>query len=66
MNAKQLHRDWDANYYYSNVHTAPGRRASDCIKNAENARAHVLKIFRFASCWPMLRPVPEKADGNDD
>lgn len=32
MNAKQLHRDWNADYYYSNVHTAPGRRASDCIK----------------------------------
>ena len=32
MNIKQLHRDWNANYYYEEVHTAPGRRASDCLK----------------------------------
>ena len=32
MNAKQIHHDWNADYYYSNVHTAPGRRASDCVK----------------------------------
>lgn len=31
MNTKQVHRDWNANYYYSEVHTAPGRRASDCL-----------------------------------
>ncbi len=32
MNTKQIHHDWNADYYYSNVHTAPGRRASDCLK----------------------------------
>lgn len=32
MNIKQLHRDWNADYYYEEVHTAPGRRASDCLK----------------------------------
>lgn len=32
MNAKQLYHDWNADYYYSNVHTAEGRRASDCVK----------------------------------
>ncbi len=32
MNTKQLHHDWNADYYYNVVHTAPGRRASDCIK----------------------------------
>ena len=32
MNAKQIHRDWNADYYYHNVCTAPGRRASDCVK----------------------------------
>ena len=32
MNTKQIYHDWNADYYYSNVHTAPGRRASDCIK----------------------------------
>lgn len=32
MNAKQLYHDWNADYYYEAVHTAPGRRASDCVK----------------------------------
>ncbi len=32
MNTKQLYHDWNADYYYNVVHTAPGRRASDCIK----------------------------------
>ena len=32
MNTKQIYHDWNADYYYNNVHTAPGRRASDCIK----------------------------------
>ena len=32
MNIKQLHHDWNADYYYEEVHTAPGRRASDCLK----------------------------------
>ena len=32
MNAKQLHHDWNADYYYTQVHTAPGRKASDCVK----------------------------------
>ena len=32
MNIKQLHHDWNVDYYYEEVHTAPGRRASDCLK----------------------------------
>lgn len=32
MNTKLLHNDWNADYYYENVHTGPGRRASDCLK----------------------------------
>ena len=32
MNAKQLYHDWNADYYYNTVHTAPGRKASDCLK----------------------------------
>lgn len=32
MNIKQLHHDWNADYYYEEVHTAPGHRASDCLK----------------------------------
>ncbi len=32
MNTKQLYHAWNADYYYHTVHTAPGRKASDCIK----------------------------------
>lgn len=32
MNTKQIYHDWNANYYYNVVHTAPGRKASDCLK----------------------------------
>lgn len=32
MNTKQIYHDWNADYYYNNVHTAPGRKASDCIR----------------------------------
>lgn len=31
MNSKQIHRNWNAGYYYS-VHTEGGRRAADCLK----------------------------------
>ncbi len=32
MNAKQIYQDWNADYYYNDVYTEPGRKASDCIK----------------------------------
>ena len=32
MNTKQLYHDWNADYYYNVVHTAPGRKASDCLE----------------------------------
>lgn len=32
MNTKQIYHDWNADYYYHNVHTSPGHRASDCVK----------------------------------
>lgn len=32
MNAKQIHKDWNADYYYNVVHTANKGKASDCIK----------------------------------
>lgn len=32
MNAKQIHQDWNADYYYNEIYTSPGHRASDCIK----------------------------------
>lgn len=31
MNAKQMHHDWNADYYYG-VYTSEGHKASDCIK----------------------------------
>ena len=32
MNVKQIHQDWNADYYYNEIHTSSGHRASDCIK----------------------------------
>ena len=32
MNAKQIYQDWNADYYYNDVYTKPGKKASDCIK----------------------------------
>ena len=32
MNAKQIHRDWNADYYYDETYTKSGGRASDCIR----------------------------------
>ena len=32
MNTKQLYHDWNADFYYEDVHTRPGRKASDCIR----------------------------------
>ncbi|MBR0235353.1 MAG: aldo/keto reductase [Clostridia bacterium] len=32
MNAKTAFSGWNADYYYENVHTSAGRRASDCLK----------------------------------
>ena len=32
MNAKQLHQDWNADFYYTEIHTAHNGKASDCIK----------------------------------
>ena len=32
MNTKQIHKNWDAGRCYSEVHTATGRRASDCLE----------------------------------
>ncbi len=32
MNAKQIHRNWNADFYYKEVYTRRGSRASDCIR----------------------------------
>ena len=31
MNTKQVYHDWNADYYYHNVHTKDKGKASDCI-----------------------------------
>lgn len=49
MNTKQIYHDWNADYYYSNVHTAQGRKASDCMKcgKCEKACPQHLEIRRL-------------------
>lgn len=49
MNTKQIYHDWNADYYYNNVHTAPGRKASDCVKcgKCEKACPQHLEIRRL-------------------
>lgn len=32
MNAKTIYRDWNADYYYNEVHTKTGGKASECIR----------------------------------
>ena len=32
MNAKRVYHDWNADYYYSEVHTARNGKASDCVE----------------------------------
>lgn len=32
MNAKKVYQDWNSDYYYNEVHTANGGKASECIK----------------------------------
>ena len=48
MNTKQIYHDWNADYY-NNVHTAQGRKASDCIKcgKCEKACPQHLEIRRL-------------------
>ncbi|MDE6619774.1 MAG: aldo/keto reductase [Lachnospiraceae bacterium] len=49
MNTKQIYHDWNADYYYSNVHTSQGRKASDCVKcgKCEKACPQHLEIRRL-------------------
>lgn len=32
MNAKKQYKDWNSDYYYNNVHTKHGGKASECVK----------------------------------
>lgn len=49
MNTKQIYHDWNADYYYNNIHTSQGRKASDCIKcgKCEKACPQHLEIRRL-------------------
>ena len=62
MNTKQLYHDWNADYYYNVVHTAPGRRASDCLKCGKCEKA-CPSICPSASCW---RTWPGNLNGHSE
>ena len=32
LNAKKIFNNWNTGYYYSNIHTKNGGKASDCLK----------------------------------
>ena len=46
LNAKKIFNDWNAEYYYTNVHTKNGGKISDCMKcgECENICPQHLKI----------------------
>ena len=62
MNTKQLYHDWNADYYYNVVHTAPGRRVSDCLKCGKCEKA-CHSICPSGSCW---RTWPGNLNGHSE
>ncbi|MDE6013805.1 MAG: 4Fe-4S dicluster domain-containing protein, partial [Anaeroplasmataceae bacterium] len=59
MNTKNIYHDWNANYYYSNVHTKFGGKASDCIEcgKCESACPQHLPIRK------LLKAVAKEFEG---
>ena len=51
MNTKQLYHDWNADFYYEDVHTGPGRKASDCIRCIRT------RVFKMQT--PDMLKIPE-------
>ena len=62
MNTKQLYHDWNADDYYNVVHTAPDRRASDCLKRGKCEKA-CPSICPSGSCW---RTWPGNLNGHSE
>lgn len=61
MNAQMLYHDWNAPYYYNNVYTAPGRRASDCIKCGK-CEAVCPQHLQIRQLLPQVAATFEKQD----
>lgn len=60
MNTKQIYHDWNADYYYHNVHTSPGRLASDCIKCGKCEKA----CPQHLSIRKLLKDVAQEFESN--
>lgn len=59
MNTKNIYHDWNANYYYNQVHTKFGGKASECIEcgKCENACPQHLPIRK------LLKDVAKEFEG---
>jgi predicted aldo/keto reductase-like oxidoreductase len=60
MNTKQIYHDWNADYYYHNVHTSPGHLASDCIKCGKCEKA----CPQHLSIRKLLKDVAQEFESN--
>ena len=51
MNAKQIHRDWNADYYYDNVYTRRRRPGLRLHPAAASAKRSARSTYISATCW---------------